>query len=385
MIYLDSAATTRVSDGVMEAMLPYFQEQFANAGSVHYFGSRSAKAVKRARAQIAEFFGANPEQIIFTSGGTEGNHFALHSPSERLLQEGKRHIIVSSVEHDSVLRAAESLMKHGFYIDYLPVNRHGSVEYDEFLRLLRPDTGLVSVMYVNNETGAVNPVQRIGKYCSQNGILFHTDCVQAAGCLPVRVDELCCDFATISSHKIHGPKGVGAVYVRNPELCSPVIPGGANQEFGLRGGTENVPAIVGFGQAAEDATECYLERTSHIEHLKNMFLQIIKEQLKDDLTINGPECFWPGKVLNCSVSGIDGESMLLMLSAYGVCVSTGSACRSSENHPSRVLMAMGRTPQEARRSVRVSFSKDNTEEEVAEAAQIFISCVNELRSGCFDL
>ena len=348
MIYLDSAATTRVSDGVMEAMLPYFQEQFANAGSVHYFGSRSAKAVKRARAQIAEFFGANPEQIIFTSGGTEGNHFALHSPSERLLQDGKRHIIVSSVEHDSVLRAAESLIKHGFYIDYLPVNQHGSVEYDEFLRLLRPDTGLVSVMYVNNETGAVNPVQRIGKYCSQNGILFHTDCVQAAGCLPVRVDELCCDFATISSHKIHGPKGAGAV-------------------------------------AAEDVLRCYRERTSHIEHLKDMFLQIIKEQLKDDLTVNGPECFWPGKVLNCSVSGIDGESMLLMLSAYGVCVSTGSACRSSENHPSRVLMAMGRTPQEARRSVRVSFSKDNTEEEVAEAAKIFISCVNELRSGCFDL
>ncbi len=384
-IYLDNAATTRISPEVLEAMMPYLKEEYGNAGSLYGMGRRAAEAIQRAREQTALLFGCTAEHVIFTSGGSESNNTVFAGLRKRLLDEGKNHLIVSAVEHDSVLKAAQELTKDGFYITCLYPGANGHISRKKVEDAIREDTGLVSVMFVNNETGVVNDVWGIGQACRERSVLFHMDCVQAAGLYELPV-EGCADFASVSSHKIHGPKGVGALYVRDKNL-SPLISGGAEQEFGLRGGTENVAGIVGFGRACEDAVRNLQEDAIHISAMRQRFFMTLCRKLEEEgidksvIHINGLSAITPGKVLNLRITGIDGETLLLMLDSEGVCASAGSACRSHEAEPSHVLTAMGLPRDEARSSIRVSFSKYNTAKEVEMAASIFTRCICSLRQG----
>lgn len=375
MTYLDNAATTQIDQRVLESMMPYLTDQYGNAGTLYKFGRVANEAVQAARAQVSRFVGADNGKIIFTSGGSESNNLVFHGVKEYLKRIGRMHILVSAVEHDSALRAAESLTKEGFDVEHIPVQRDGSVSLTALEGLLRPNTGLVSVMYVNNETGAANPVSDIGSRCMKHGVLFHTDCVQAAGCHAINAVEIGCDFLSVSSHKIHGPKGVGALYVKDVSTITPLIHGGTEQEFGLRGGTENVAGIVGFGKACELAAAQLQEDRTHVSSLKQKFMTELTDTLKEQgldgmLHINGSSIMAPGKTVNFRIDGVDNESLILMLDNQGVCISAGSACRSHESKPSHVLTAMGLTLEEARSSVRVSFSRMNTAEEVVGAARM---------------
>ena len=381
MIYLDNASTTKVDPKVIEAMMPYLTEQYGNPGTIYSFGRDSRKAVEKARAQVASFIGAKPEQIIFTSGGTESNNMVFASLVDKLQADNKNEIVSTAIEHDSIIKSINSMCtKTRFYSHLVRPNTQGVVETDSVIRRINERTGLVSVMYVNNEVGSENPVTEIGEYCKSHNVLFHTDCVQAAGSHEIDVDKIGCDFLSLSSHKIHGVKGVGALYVRDKSLLSPIIHGGDKQEFGLRGGTENVPAIVGFGKACEIATECLRKTDVETSSFKQNFYSCLRESLKsfgleDVVHINGDLIIKHGKILNLRFDKVDGETLLLMLDAKGVCVSAGSACRSQENEPSRVLLAMGIEPEDARNSIRVSFSRMNTEREIEEAAKIMADCV----------
>lgn len=384
MIYLDNAATTQLDPRVLESMMPYLTTQYGNAGTLYKFGRAANQVVQEARARVARFIGGSQENIIFTSGGSEANNLVFHGVKDHLKRIGRTHILVSSVEHDSVLRATESLTKEGFDVGYIPVQGNGSVSLTALEGLLRPDTGLVSVMYVNNETGAVNPVCDIGSLCVKHGVLFHTDCVQAAGCHAIDAVEIGCDFLSVSSHKIHGPKGVGALYVKDVTIITPLIYGGAEQEYGLRGGTENVAGIVGFGRACELSAAQLQENKTYVSSLKQRFVTELTDALKERrmdgiIHINGGSIMAPGKTVNLRIDGVDNESLILMLDNKEICISAGSACQSHESNPSHVLTAMGLTMEEARSSVRVSFSRMNTMEEIIEAAQTIAGFIGVLR------
>ena len=380
MIYLDNAATTRIAPEVLEAMMPYLTTEYGNAGTLYSFGRSAADAIQKARAQVATLFGCTPDHVIFTSGGSEGNNTVFKGLRHKFAEQGKKHLIVSAIEHDSVLRAAESLTKDGFYITYIKPGSDGRISPKAVEAAIHEDTALVSVIFVNNETGAVNHINEIGGICRQHEVMFHTDCVQAAGQYELSVHKNDVDFATVSSHKIHGPKGVGALYARDKEFL-PLVCGGAEQEFGLRGGTENVPGIVGFGAATNIAVEEMHDDLISVSMLKQRFYMALLDAFRrldlptDCIHVNGHPVIEPGKTLNLRLDGVDAQTLLLMLDANGVCVSAGSACRSHEAEPSHVLTAMGLTPNEARSSVRVSFSKYNTTDEVVCAAQSFASCV----------
>ena len=384
MIYLDNAATTPIDRRVLESMMPYLTTQYGNAGTLYKFGRAANEAIQNARAQVSRFVGASNGSIIFTSGGSESNNLVFRGVKEYLKRIGRTHVLVSTVEHDSVLRAAESLIKEGFDVGYIPVQGDGSVSLTALEGLLRPDTGLVSVMYVNNETGAVNPVCDIGSLCMKHGVLFHTDCVQAAGCHAIDAVEIGCDFLSVSSHKIHGPKGVGALYVKDMTTITPLIYGGAEQEYGLRGGTENVAGIVGFGRACELSAAQLQEDKTYVSSLKQRFVTELTDALKEQgmdgiIHINGGSIMAPGKTVNLRIDGVDNESLILMLDNKEICISAGSACQSHESNPSHVLTAMGLTMEEARSSVRVSFSRLNTMEEIIEAAQTIAGFIGVLR------
>lgn len=382
MIYLDNAATTQIAPAVLEAMLPYLKCSFGNAGSLYKLGRDSASAVANAREQVANLIGAKPEQIVFTSGGSEANSFVFYGLRKHLLESGRKTIVVSAVEHDSVLKSAialcsESDIKDEFDIKFLGVNRYGEADIEQLEQIISPDVALVSVMYVNNETGAVNDIKKIGELCKRNGVLFHTDCVQAAGCQTIDVEEIGCDFASISSHKIHGPKGVGALFVRDKTIVSPIIYGGSAQEFGIRGGTENVAGIVGFGKACSMCSDECIKTTSAY---RKFFISTIRNYISQDninkFHINGREQ-QDGRILNIRFDGIDGETLVLYLDTEGIAISAGSACCSHESAPSHVLTAMGLSSDEARDSVRISFSDFNTLDEVETAAKVICDYVAE--------
>lgn len=380
MIYLDNAATTQLDPRVLESMMPYLTTQYGNAGTLHKFGRAANQAVQEARARVARFIGSSQDNIIFTSGGSEANNLVFHGVRDYLKRIGRTHILVSSIEHDSVLRAAESLIKEGFHVEYIPVLGDGTVPSGAVERALRADTGLVSVMYVNNETGVENLIGDIGSICLKHGVLFHTDCVQAAGCHPIDVTNIGCDFLSISSHKIHGPKGVGALYAKNLSVLSPLICGGHDQEFGLRAGTENVAGIVGFGKACEISSTQQNEDKTMVSTLKQRFVTELQNHLGTAVHINGTSLLAPGKTVNLRIDGVDNESLILMLDNMDICISAGSACQSHESKPSHVLTAMGLTTEEARSSIRVSFSRMNTVDEVTDAAHIMASFIDMLRS-----
>lgn len=395
MIYLDNASTTSIDPLVLDAMMPYLTEQYGNAGSLYGLGRSAKNAVDTAREQVAALIGAYPHQIIFTSGGSEANNLVFAGTRRRLLETGRSHTVISQTEHDSVLKAAHSACGNmEFDIGQIPPDAEGVITpaavdkafyrtlNDEDVRVI---TGLASVMFVNNETGAENDVAAIGKLCSDNGVMFHTDCVQAAACCPIDVEKISCDFLSLSSHKLHGPKGVGALFAAEPEFLTPLIYGGAFQEFGLRGGTENVAGIVGFGKACELTKKRLHDDDIHTSTLKQVFynnlVQFLAEAGAEDIVhVNGGLVIKHGRIINLRFDGVDGETLLLLLDRMFVCISAGSACNSREQVPSHVLLSMGLSEEQARNSVRISFSRENTEEEVVAAAKIIADCVVRLRS-----
>lgn len=387
-IYLDNAATTKISKGVLDEMMPYLTDNYGNPGTSYRLGREAAKAVALARERVADLICAKPENIIFTSGGSEANSMVFNGVMDYLKRVNKKKIIVSKIEHDSVLNAAKMCMKHEFHIDYLSVNSEGVVNLDEVEKLLsNNDVGLLSLMYVNNELGTINPVKRVGEICKKHGVLFHVDCVQALNSIAVDVNDINCDFASISSHKINGAKGVGALYVNNMSDLSPLIHGGEAQEYGVRGGTPNVAGIVGFGKACDEALRRLNEGYSKIFTRKFIFFlelmgRIDDNKLKEKIKINGVQDLTSeraiGDILNVHIDGVDGETLLLMLDAEGIYMSSGAACSNLESHPSHVLLAIGKTEEEAMNSVRISFSPYTRVDEICHAARVFADCVRKI-------
>lgn len=381
MIYLDNASTTPIAPKVLDAMIPYLTQEYGNPGSIHTLGRIAKEAIEQAREQVADLIGAESSQIIFTSSGTEANNLAILGCRDYLNKIKKRHIITSVAEHESVLSAARKIscgtdkkmyIKQGFHTSYLPVNNKGTVEYGALSGEIKKDTGLVSLMYVNNEIGAVNNIKGFSSLCRKNNILFHTDAVQALGSENINVSELGVDLLSMSSHKIHGPKGVGALYVRDKSVLNSLITGAESQELGLRGGTENVAGIVGFGKACE-ITKKELTKISYVTFLKNLFYRTLIKKFEEsgfskNVSVNGVEPENKGKILNIRFEGIDSETLVLSASNRDVFISAGSACNSKSQKASHVLTAIGLSDDEAKNSVRISFSEYNTKEGVTEAA-----------------
>lgn len=376
MIYLDNASTTMVDTEVGRKMMSFMCGKYGNAGSIHKLGTQSAEAVWNAREQVANLIGAEAQDIVFTSGGTEANNLALLGVVDYLRKVHKNTIMLSEIEHDSLINASKTLIKRGFRVMYIPPNSDGIITTESVANLIdtcddMQDVGLVSVMHVNNETGVMNEVAGIGKECAKRGVLFHTDCVQSAGCCDINVDTFNCDMLSISSHKIHGPKGVGALYVRDKNILTPIINGGNSQEFGLRGGTENVPGIVGFGEACRLAKYRIIPDKSCQEKIRQ-FVSTLSSELdkRGILPLLHINCENSDKYKSLSIrfDGMHGETLVLAMSSYDVCISAGSACRSKESIPSRVLTSIGLSPEEARSSIRISFSKYNSYSDIVTAA-----------------
>lgn len=361
MIYLDNAATTKTAPEVIEAMLPYFGEQYGNPSAIYSLGSAAKKAVNQAKRAIAAAIGAKQEEIYFTSGGTEADNWALKCAAEAYQEKGK-HLITTRIEHHAVLHTCAWLEKKGFEVTYLPVNEEGLVDLEELKAAIRPDTILISVMFANNEIGTIEPVAEIGAVAREHGILFHTDAVQAFGQLPLDVEELRIDLLSASGHKVNGPKGIGFLYVRSGLKLGSFFHGGA-QERNRRAGTENVPGIVGLEAAAERAMRLMEEKTKKVSGLRDYLIRKIEAEIPY-CRLNGHRTKrLPGNV-NFSFSFVEGESVLIMLDMKGICASSGSACTSGALDPSHVLLAIGLEQSEAQGALRFTLSEENTVEEI---------------------
>ena len=377
-IYLDHASTSPVTQHVWETIVPYYREIYGNASSVHGTGREARQAVERARAQIQKALGAtHSSEIYFTSGGTESDNWALRGCAARCAERG-RHIITTAVEHHAVLHTCDELRRQGYEITVLPVDAEGFVKPQAVREAIRKDTILVSVMMANNEIGTIEPVREIAAVAHEYGALMHTDAVQAAGAIPVNVEELDCDLLSLSGHKFGAPKGIGALYIRKGTRIQAMMQGG-EQERHLRAGTENVPCIVGIGQALEDAVEEMETRSAFIRELRDHLIHRLETEIPDVL-LNGPRTQrLPG---NCNVSilGIEGESVLLRLDLEGIAASSGSACTAGSLDPSHVLTAIGRSRKEAQSSLRLTLGAENTLAEIDETVDKLKYIVQDLRS-----
>ena len=376
MIYLDNAATTRTAPEVVEAMLPYFTEYYGNAGSIYGLAGESRKALLRARETIARTLGAEANEIYFTAGGSESDNWALKAVFEALRDKGK-HIITSKIEHHAVLHTCDYLEKMGAEITYLDVDAVGVVDPLQLKRVIRPDTILISVMTANNEVGTIQPVKEIGEIAAAHGILFHTDAVQAYGHLPVDVKECHIDLLSASAHKFNGPKGVGFLYIGKKAGIRAFIHGG-QQERGRRAGTENVPGIVGMAVAAGRAHERLNERAEKERALRDYLIGRIEETIPGVMLNGHREKRLPNNV-NFVFAGMEGETMLIMLDMAGICASAGSACTSGSMDPSHVLLAMGLSGEQARGSLRLTLSEENTREELDLVAEELARIVERVR------
>ena len=374
-IYLDHAATTPLDQKVLNKMLPYFTENFGNADSPHAVGRKAVNAVDDARDRVASLLGAKANEVYFTSGGTEADNWAVIGGAYAQREKGKDHVILSAIEHHAVLYAGEKLQKEGFQVTYLPVNKGGRVEVSALKEAMTERTGLVGVMMVNNETGVVQPIRELAKIAREGGALFFTDGVQGAPYLPIDVKGLGVDMLSLSSHKFYGPKGCGLLYVKNGVKIDKYI-GGGEQERGLRGGTTNVPCVVGLAEAYERNVGTMSASNEKIKRVSQLFLEGISSL--SGISINGEGDKLPG-ILNLRVKGVSNVDLLYKLDLKGVCVAVGSACASGSIAPSHVLLAMGLKEEEARECVRISFGRDNTEEEGVRASKIFVETVEELR------
>ena len=376
-IYADNAATTAVSEEVLQAMLPYFRTAFGNASSIYKLGRDAQRDVEAARAKVAKAIGAEPREIFFTSCGSESDNWAIKGIAENLAKRGKKHIVTSVFEHHAVLHTCEYLEKKGFEVTYVPVSDKGLIDPEDVRNAIRDDTALVTIMYANNEIGTIQPIEEIAAICKEKKVIFHTDAVQALGHVDIDVKKQGIDMLSLSGHKIHAQKGIGALYVRKGIVLPNLIHGGA-QERNKRAGTENVPAIVGLGVAIETATKNIAERNAVIVPRRNRLIDGI---LKLPYTrLNGDrDKRLPGN-LNISIEGIEGESLLLMLDQYGICASYGSACTSGSLDPSHVLLAIGLKHEVAHGSLRLSIEENVTDEDVDYILEVIPKIVERLRS-----
>ena len=376
-IYADNAATTRLSDTALNAMLPYMQEEYGNPSSLHSVGQRAQEALTEARARIAARLGCQPTEVIFTSGGSEADNQAIRSAAAFGKLKGKTHIISTAFEHHAVLHTLEALEKEGFTVTLLDVHEDGMVSAQQVEEAITDETCLVTIMYANNEIGTVQPIAEIGEVCRRHGVLFHTDAVQAVGHLPVNVAEQNIDLLSLSAHKFHGPKGIGVLYARRGVPIFPLIHGGA-QERNRRGGTENIPAIVGMAAALDEACDHLEEGTAQLCALRERLIAGLSN-IPHSVLNGHREHRLPGTVNFC-FEGIEGESLLLLLDDKGVYASSGSACTSGSLDPSHVLLAIGRPHEIAHGSLRLSLSPDTTEEEVDYMVKAVTDVVAYLRS-----
>ena len=376
-IYADNAATTAVSEEVLNAMLPHFRTAYGNASSIYELGRNAQRDIELAREKVAKAIGADPNEIFFTSCGSESDNWALKGTAERMAKKGKKHIITSVFEHHAILHTAEYLEKQGFEVTYVPVDEKGLIDPENVRKAIREDTALVSIMYANNEIGTIQPITEIAAICREKGVLFHTDAVQAIGHVEINVHEQGIDMLSLSGHKIHAQKGIGALYVRKGVVLPNLIHGGG-QERAKRAGTENVPAIVGLGVAMESAVKNIAEKAAAITPRRN---RLIDGLLEIPYTrLNGDrDKRLPGN-LNISFEGIEGESLLLMLDMYGICASSGSACTSGSLDPSHVLLSIGLKHEIAHGSLRLSIEEDVTDEDIDYILETVPKVVDRLRS-----
>lgn len=360
-VYADNAATTKTSRRAINAMLPYFDEIYGNPSSLHKTGQRAADALYGAREDIARILNCTPKEITFTSCGSEADNQAIVSAARLGGQNGKKHIISAAFEHHAVLNTLEELGRQGFEIELLPVGEYGTVTAQQVEKAIRRDTALVTIMFANNEIGSIQPIAEIGRVCRENGVLFHTDAVQAAGHLHIDVQAQNIDMLSLSSHKFHGPKGAGVLYARKGIQLTSIIEGGA-QERGKRAGTENIPAIVGMAAALKDAADSIERSSEYVSGLRDRLIEGLS-QIPHSILNGSRENRLPGNVNFC-FEGIEGESLILLLDAKGICASSGSACTSGSLDPSHVLLAIGRPNEVAHGSLRFSLCAENTPEQI---------------------
>jgi cysteine desulfurase len=374
-IYLDNNATTAVAPEVLEAMLPYYRDFYGNPSSMHTFGGRIHRKIEEARAQVAALIGADPQEIVFTSCGTESDNTALMSAVESFPH--KRHVITTRVEHPAVLNFARYLARKGYRVTFLPIDGFGRLDRDAFLKALDDDTAIVSIIFANNETGVIFPIAELGEILREKGIVFHTDAVQAVGKLPVDVQKLAVDMLSLSGHKIHAPKGVGALYIRKGTRFHPYIIGG-HQEHGRRAGTENVAPIIGLGKACELALMHLNAEADRLAALRDRLEETLLRRCPD-ARVNGDTKNRLPNTTNISFEYVEGEAILLRLDEYGICASSGSACSSGSLEPSHVLRAMGIPFTAIHGSIRFSLSRYNTEAEIDRVIELTPGIIQELR------
>ncbi|MEQ8757561.1 MAG: cysteine desulfurase NifS [Coleofasciculus sp. G1-WW12-02] len=376
VIYLDNNATTRVDEAVLEEMLPYLSEYYGNPSSMHTFGGQLSRNLEQAREKVAALLGAQPTEIIFTSCGTEGDNAAIRAAL--ITQPEKKHIVTTAVEHPAVFSLCKRLEKEGYRVTYLPVNGKGLIDLKELKASLTDDTALVSVMCANNETGTIFPIERIGQIVKERGILFHVDAVQAVGKVPLNMSESTVDFLVLSGHKLHAPKGIGVLYVRKGVRFRPLLIGG-HQERGRRGGTPNVPGIIGLGKAAELAIQHVSEEVTQVKELRDRLEQGLLSRISD-CQLNGHPSMRLPNTTNIGFKYIEGEAILLSLDRFGICASSGSACTSGSLEPSHVLRAMGLPYTLLHGSIRFSLSRYTTSAEIDRVLEVMPPIVERLRS-----
>lgn len=376
MIYMDHSATSPVDPEVFEAMKPYFVDSFGNASTLYSMGRDARKAMESAREKVASLLGAKPEEIIFTSGGTESDNIAIKGTAYRLKNKGN-HIITSAIEHPAVRETCNYLEKNGFEVTYLPVYEEGIVKLSDLEDAITDKTILITIMHANNEIGTIQPIAEIGKIAREKGIYFHTDAVQAVGKIPINVTEMNIDMLSLSAHKLYGPKGIGALYIRKGVRIEPILHGGGH-ERNLRPGTENVSGIVGLGKACELAEKNMLEDAKYITNLRDKLIDGVLDSVEQSY-LNGHRTKRLPNNVNFRFTGIEGESLVLHLDSKGIAASTGSACSSKKLEPSHVLMAIGLKEVDAHGSLRLTLGKENTEEDVDHAIESIKEVVGTLR------
>ena len=377
-IYFDHSATTPLHPLVAEAMLPYLKGRFGNPSSSYRLGREARQAMEKARSRVAELIGARPEEIVFTSGGTEANNMALLGVAYRRWEKG-RHLITSAIEHRAILEPCKFLESQGFEVTYLPVDEAGMVNPADLKRAIRSDTILISIMHANNEIGTIQPVEEIGHIAAEKGIIFHCDAVQTVGRIPLRVEDLHCDLLSLSAHKLYGPKGIGCLFIREGVEIVPLIRGGG-QERDLRGGTENMPGIVGLGAAAEIAGKVLDQSLWELTFLRDRIIEGVQERIPN-VYLNGHRYRrLPGHV-SFSFSNLDGKALISMLDEKGIAASNGSACHSDSPGPSHVLKALGYSDELARSTLRITLGRDNTDHEV----EYFLALLPDIVSALRDL
>jgi cysteine desulfurase len=373
LIYLDNAASTPISEEVLLEMLPYLKENYGNPSSIHRFGRMATKAIETARKKVATLIGADSSEILFTSGGTESNNTALFG-----IMRDKKRLITSSIEHDAILEPCKRLQQQGCDVVYVPVDDSGTVQINKLSEAITKDTALVSIMYGNNEVGTIQPIQEIAKICQENNVLFHTDAVQAVGKTSINVRDLGIDLLSISAHKLSGPKGIGALYIRDGVKLSPIVLGGG-QENGMRSGTENVPNIVGFGKASQLAYENLDKNIAYTKSMRDSLVELVLGQISH-VTLNGHKEKRLPNNAHFTFLGVNGEDLIIKLDEHGIAASTGSACSVRTQKASHVLMAMGFSHEQITGSLRLTVGLTNTMEEIETSVKVLKKVVAELRS-----